>query len=64
MTGEPSEDEKKGTKSTARHEKNPTLLVEEKKGWGACVEQESLGIIPIQNWGANAQKIQARGGDG
>jgi len=56
MKGKPSKNEKKGLKSTARHEKNSTLLVEEKKRRGACCEQESLGVIPIQNWGTKAKK--------
>ena len=39
-----SENEKKGIKSAACHEKNLSLLLEEK--WG--------GVVPIQNWGMKA----------
>jgi hypothetical protein len=39
MKGKSSEDEKKRTRSIARHEKNLSLLLEEKKG-GVCVERE------------------------
>ena len=44
---------------------NPNLLLEEKKMGDACAEQERVRVVPIQNWGTNAQKkemkIQARG---
>jgi len=40
-----SENKKKGIKSAARHEKNLSLLLEEK--WGG-------GVVLIQNWGMKA----------
>jgi hypothetical protein len=69
ITGKPNENEKKGTKSTARHAKNPSLLQTQtsylrRKKMGVCIEQERVGVVLIQNLGTKTQKkemkIQAR----